>query len=97
MKTSVEQGLKDLVENHITPRHGQISLFALSHLQPTAPEQFGLDTLRAELLAKALVNSLKEVLIGDERADDVENNVLGGSHDERCREEMLQRDAEQKR
>jgi hypothetical protein len=97
METTVEQGLKDLVENHVTPRHGQISVFALSHLQPTAPKQFGLDTPRSELLAKALVNSLKEVLVGDERADNVEDNVLGGSHGERCREEMPQRDADQKR
>lgn len=74
----VEQRAKQLEEGLVPPRERQVRVLALGGLDPAIAQQLGLDARGFEFVAQALVQGLEEAVVGDQGADHVEDDVLGG-------------------
>lgn len=76
MKASVKQSLKNFEENYVASRHGKTRVLALGHLDPAAPKKLRVDASRAESLKESFIHGFELMLIGDERVDNIEDDVL---------------------
>lgn len=75
-----EQRLHQRAKRLVSPGQAQVRVLALCRLDPEGAQQRGLYSLCPQPVAQPLVDGLPQVVIADERAHNVEDNVLVGRY-----------------